>query len=115
MMKSPVMDSIVEQMNKSPLCKRFTEGLSKQITMSGDVFPTNIAPVIASSRSQERAVFPMAWGFKSKETGSLLINCRFESAASKQTWKDSWANHRCIIPASWYYEWEQLPTESSNK
>lgn len=115
MMKCPELDYIVEKMNKSPLCKRFTEGISKQITTNGDVFPTNVVPVIASSRSKEKTVFPMAWGFKSKETGSLLINCRVESAASKQTWKESWANHRCIIPASWYFEWEHLSSENNNK
>lgn len=34
------------------------------------------------------------------------MNARTETAASKPTFKDDWLKHRCIVPASWYYEWE---------
>ena len=35
-----------------------------------------------------------------------------ETAAEKASFRDSWAAHRCAIPASWYYEWEHVPTPS---
>ena len=34
-----------------------------------------------------------------------------ESADQKAMWKDSWYWRRCIIPASWYYEWGVPPSE----
>jgi putative SOS response-associated peptidase YedK len=65
--------------------------------------PTDVVPVIAPNRHGERAVFPMKWGFSGK---TLLINARSETAAVKPTFKEAWQRHRCIIPASWYFEWE---------
>ena len=51
------------------------------------------------------AIFPMAWGFTHKATTKPLANCRVGTADTKALWKDSWFRRRCVIPASWYYEW----------
>ena len=34
------------------------------------------------------------------------MNARSETAAEKPTFKEDWLKHRCIVPASWYCEWE---------
>lgn len=47
----------------------------------------------------------MKWGFTGR---TLLMNARTETAPTKPTFKDSWASHRCIVPASWYFEWEHI-------
>ncbi|WP_303821627.1 SOS response-associated peptidase family protein [Ruminococcus flavefaciens] len=47
----------------------------------------------------------MVWGFTHKSTPKLLANCRVETADSKPLWRGSWYRRRCVIPASWYYEW----------
>ena len=57
------------------------------------------------------AVFPMVWGFTHEATPKPIINCRIETADQKALWKDSWFKRRCIIPASWYYEWGVPPSE----
>lgn len=31
-----------------------------------------------------------------------------ETAGVKPTFKDAWKSHRCIIPASYYYEWQHF-------
>lgn len=36
------------------------------------------------------------------------MNARTETAPTKATFKDAWAAHRCIVPASWYFEWEHI-------
>jgi putative SOS response-associated peptidase YedK len=68
-----------------------------------------VAPVIALSRSGRQTVFPMRWGFGGKR---LLINARTETAAERPTFREAWASHRCVIPASWYYEWEHTKLPS---
>ena len=67
--------------------------------------PTDIVPVIASNMNRQRAVFPMKWGFTGK---TLLMNARVETVAVKPTFRDAWKSHRCIVPASYYFEWEHL-------
>ena len=43
--------------------------------------------------------------------GTHTLNCRIETADQKPVWKDSWFRRRCVIPASWYYEWGIPPSE----
>ena len=105
--ESPELRAIVEQMNRSPLVGKWQN--TTAVKTYGEMRPTDVVPVIAPNRSGERAVYPMKWGYTGK---SLLINARSETAADKPTFRDDWARHRCIIPASWYYEWEHVPTPS---
>ena len=101
MEESPELRPIVEAMNRSPLTEKFRQSAS--VVTQGEIRPTNVVPVIASDRNGRRAVFPMRWGFREK---SLLINARTETAAVKPVFREAWAGHRCVVPASEYYEWE---------
>ena len=106
---SPELRPIVEEMNRSPLAERMRDLLGKPLTSEGEVHPTDIVPVLATARNGARAVFPMVFGFQPLPGSSApLINARSESADRKPTFQDSWKSHRCLIPASWYYEWEHL-------
>ncbi len=100
---TPELQEIVSRMNRSPLVSRWQENVS--VVTLGEVRPTNVVPVIAPSRRGDRAVFPMQWGYTGR---SLLINARAETAADKPTFREDWQRHRCIVPASWYFEWEHL-------
>ena len=87
----------------------------------GEIRPTSICPAIATSRAGKQTAFPMQWGFttrrpdvvngRRRENG-IVLNARTETAAKKPMFSDSWRNHRCILPASWYYEWEHLTGEN---
>ena len=95
--------AIIEEMNRSPLMNRWH--VTCAVKSYGEMRPTDVVPVIAPNRSGNRAVFPMKWGFSGK---TLLMNARTETAASKPTFKECWERRRCIVPASWYFEWEHL-------
>ncbi len=109
---SPELRPIVEEMNRSPLARKFLERTA--VLSSGEIRPTNVAPVIASNRSGERAVFPMKWGF-TVPGRPLLINARAETAGEKPMFREAWQAHRCIVPASWYFEWEHLVRNDGKK
>lgn len=109
--ESPELQSLTEAMNRSPLVARLLQN-STAVLSHGEIRPANAAPVIASNRMGKRAVFPMKWGFKGK---SLLINAKTETAAVRPAFRDAWAGHRCIVPASWYFEWEHVLMKDGKK
>lgn len=100
----PELRELVKEMNRSKLVSRFTgkEGIILQ--PEGEIFPASVLPVLAVNKEGEQRVFPMKWGFSGPK--GLLINARAETAAEKPTFREPWAAHRCVIPASWYFEWE---------
>ena len=104
------IEEIAEKAEKSPLIKKWLN--TTRVHTSGEIRPTDVAPVIASNRSGIKSVFPMKWGFSGK---SLMINARAETAAAKPTFKEEWIRRRCIIPASYYFEWEHLTDNEGKK
>ena len=103
--ESPEFFSIVEAVNRSPLTSKWLA--TTGITTSGEIRPTNVVPVIASSKGGKQTIYPMKWGFTSEIANRpLLINARVETAPVKPTFKEAWQSHRCIVPASYYFEWE---------
>lgn len=83
--------------------------ISAPMKTSGDIRPTDIAPVIAPSRiSRKIGAFPMQWGFNHPKRGMLVFNTRMETAPEKDLFVTSVDDRRCLIPASGYYEWKKL-------
>lgn len=75
----------------------------------GEIYPTQTAPVIANNKAGKAAAFAMRWGFT--WNGALLINARSETAAQKPAFSESMQRRRCLIPASYYFEWEKRGKE----
>ena len=105
MLKGPELEALVNSMSGSALYMKLADLFPNKLKTAGEVFPTDIVPVIACSRLKERTVFPMAWGFTGREKGTVIANCRVETAKDLPLWRDAWLKHRCIVPASWYFEW----------
>ena len=99
----------------SPLKERLERELSKPMLTSGEVRPTDLVPVIAPDKSRIPTVFTMVWGFHLPDSKVPIINARVETAREKVTFRESWENRRCVIPASYYFEWEHLTTASGKK
>jgi len=105
------LSTIIDKAQQLSLTSAIMNAMSKPSTMSGNIRPTDMAAVIAPNKQGNMAVFPMIWGFTHESMSKPLINCRIETADQKELWKDSWFRRRCIIPASWYYEWGVPPSE----
>ena len=89
---------MIDELNR----KKTPEGLKT----SGEIFPSDIVPVLANSRKQDVQPFAMRWGY-AFPNGRPIINARAETAAQKPMFKDGMRQRRCVIPASHYFEWER--------
>ena len=94
---------IIEEINR----KKTPEGMKT----SGEIFPSDVVPVLANSRQQDVQPFAMRWGY-SFPNSKPVINARAETAAIKPMFKDGMKQRRCLIPATNYYEWEHLGRQS---
>lgn len=101
--ETPEMAEIVRDVNSSPLLKKW--GDDRELKTHGEIRPADVAPVLAPDRNGAVSVFPMKWGYSGR---SLLINARVETAAVRPSSREDWVRHRCIAPASWYFEWEHF-------
>ena len=95
---SDELSRMIDELNR----KKTPEGLKT----SGEIFPSDIVPVLANSRKQDVQPFAMRWGY-AFPNGRPIINARSETAAQKPMFKDGMRQRRCVIPASHYFEWER--------
>ena len=105
------LSGFINKAQQLTLTSAIMNAMSKPSTMSGNIRPTDMAAVLASNKQGNLGVFPMIWGFTHESMSKPLINCRIETADQKPLWKDSWLKRRCVILASWYYEWGFPPSE----
>jgi len=84
------------------------------ITTRYNIAPQSDIPVILRSRKTDQIECHMLnWGFNAPAPDRVggrprqLHNARGESAFQKQTFAESFANRRCLIPASGFYEWNE--------
>ncbi|PKM71867.1 MAG: SOS response-associated peptidase [Firmicutes bacterium HGW-Firmicutes-16] len=68
----------------------------------GEVFPTEIAPVVTAISQQL-----MQWGFSGFGGKGIIINARLESADTKPMFRKAFQSQRCLVPAGWYFEWRK--------
>ena len=92
------LERILEELNR--------KNTPKNLKTSGEIFPSDVVPVLANSRRQDVQPFAMRWGY-SFPGGRPVINARAETAAEKPLVRDGMRQRRCLIPASSYFEWER--------
>lgn len=76
-----------------------------------NIAPTSTIPVIRHKPDTGRVGQLVRWGLIpswSKEPTSKLNNARGETVAEKPSFRTSFARHRCLIPASGFYEWQTV-------
>ncbi|MEM9382566.1 MAG: SOS response-associated peptidase, partial [Planctomycetota bacterium] len=75
--------------------------------------PSQELPVVVSDGPERaRAARPMRWGLvpswaKDSKIGYRTINARSETAAEKPSFRAAFKRRRCLVPASWFYEWKR--------
>lgn len=74
----------------------------------------NVAPstgiAVVTEEGDERVLSRMRWGLippwaTEGRAAAGFINARVETASEKPTFRAPWKKHRCLVPATGYYEW----------
>ena len=102
-MEGSTIERIADGVKQSPLTDRFLRAGYPLIT-EGEIFPSSVVPAFALNKQGNICVFPMKWGFN-VSGADMIINARAETAAENKLFRDSWMSHRCVLPASYYFEW----------
>ena len=80
-----------------------------EVTPRYNIAPTQRMLVFRASAEGQREAILMRWGFASA-AASLLVNARGETVARRPTFRQSFAERRCLIPADGFYEWQKTGT-----
>lgn len=83
-----------------------------EIAPRHNIAPTQRVPIIRRSASGPRELAWAQWGLiprwaKEREIGNRLINARGETLAEKPAFREPFKKHRCLIPASGFFEWKK--------
>jgi putative SOS response-associated peptidase YedK len=70
-----------------------------------NIGPGREALSIATLDAGEPVATMMQWGLRTPQ--NFHINARIETADSAPRFRESWKEHRCLIPANGFYEWYQ--------
>ncbi|MCR5336938.1 MAG: SOS response-associated peptidase [Lachnospiraceae bacterium] len=83
------------------------EGYDREHFGMADVHPQDMAHVLLKSDEEKKlALKKMVWGFKALTGKDVLFNARAETADVKPSFSEALAYHRCLVPASGFYEWD---------
>ena len=103
---SPSLENIAYTASHTRLAHHMMNFFGRPFVSQGRVKPADIVPVLAPDRKGEVSIFPMVWGYTSNK--SIITTARVENANESSLFRDSWERRRCLIPASWYYDYEHL-------
>src|SRR5437764_9507157 len=77
-----------------------------------NIAPGQMNPVVVSH--SPNVIEPMFWGLiphwaKAQDEGKKFrtVNARVEGIDKKPTYRDPFRFHRCLVPASGFYEWNK--------
>ena len=84
---------------------KVTLGVDFAIEMTLDLRPSQAIGIIIESAGALQQL-NATWGIKPQWSKSLLINAQSETVAEKPTFKKAFANRRCLVPCTGWYEWK---------
>mgnify|MGYP001000207530 CR=1 FL=1 len=91
------------EVEDSELRSILTEVERNMAVKTGEIYPTNQVP----ARAPDGSLTAMRWGFPRFDGKGVVINARSETAAVKTMFRRPMMEGRCLVPASWYFEWEK--------
>lgn len=93
----PEIRRIIEEVNE-----KYQNTPQLAAMKTGEIFPTDTAAVLADGQP-----VLMKWGFARFDLKGKVINARAETLRDKPMFQKLLDQKRCLVPASWYFEWEK--------
>lgn len=95
--------------------KKFKVEVPESYSSSYNAAPTQVLPIITNKNPSQISFFQ--WGLmpawsQDKHNSSILINARAESITKKPSFKNAFAQRRCLVPADGFYEWKRYSKKS---
>jgi len=79
-----------------------------------DLRPTQQVSTVTSLDNQIQQL-NTSWGIKPSWSKKLLINAQAETVSEKPTFRKAFANNRCVVPCSGWYEWSSKEGKEKQK
>lgn len=94
---------------RGPLLKKFgvSDNRGETFDLKDAIFPGQMAPVIRITAEGDRELVNMTWGFFLNQKGKAprrVFNTRDDKVLQSPFWKDSFAQRRCLVPATSFAE-----------
>lgn len=100
-------------LNENPLklAEYFHLSDATEFSSAWNIAPSSQICAITADENELRHLKMMRWGLipswaKDATIGNKLANARGETVAEKPSFRSAFKYHRCIIPASGFYEWK---------
>jgi len=98
--------------------KRFAiKGKVPEVKPNYNAAPTQDMPVVVQ-KDKANAIEIMRWGLQpvwAKDQPNFAwktFNARAETLQEKPMWKGPFKKHRCLVPATGYYEWQKIDSKT---
>ncbi|MGI5849022.1 MAG: SOS response-associated peptidase family protein [Christensenellales bacterium] len=88
------------------IAERYRNTLELKTMKTGEIFPTEVAPVLILGETRPKAAL-MKWGFPKLQSRGVIINARAETANEKKVFCSSLNKRRCVIPTTGFFEWHK--------
>ncbi|MCP5170340.1 MAG: SOS response-associated peptidase [Hahellaceae bacterium] len=91
----------------APLSQIVSDMLGIQFSTQShtDLRPTEQVATIAQCNGVLQQL-DTTWGIRPDWANRIIINAQAETVASKRTFAQAFAQHRCLVPCSGWYEWK---------
>jgi putative SOS response-associated peptidase YedK len=83
------------------------------VRVSYNVAPTHSSPICRLDDHGRRELVELRWGLVpawSRDESRPHFNARSEAVATSPAFRSAFAQRRCLVPISGFYEWKQTPS-----
>ena len=99
------MREVIDEINR-----KYTGSEPRAAMKTGEVFPTNLVPVIAQTGTEL-----MTWGFPMRGKSQTIINARSETVFERAMFRTAVTQRRVVVPTTGFYEWTHEGKKAKDK